>query len=433
MKKRILASLLCIAILTSMAACGRRRDSGGDSKLSNLPAPSELTMTSEAEITTTEDPTDIITEKSTTESDAASAAEDLGTYEQQTLTDDIYDYQIVLDGIVYTIPLMVKELESTGWVCSDDREDMIPAQSYGYVSFTKGENRIHAEVKNYNVNQQPIKDCVVNGIDIDYTSYHGEAEIAGHIKFMEAKRDDVIARFGSPSDGYEGNYFFKDTYKVSSYQEVVLTYDCEQDLILREISVVNFEEPEGLDKGEVSAEIPEILATYQAPTGISSNVYDYTFLYAGDYYQLPAPVSEFTKNGWTIVENKSDMYVAGSDSGKLTMSKDNQVVWTYVRNYDLNATAIENCYVTELKASVHECNVEMEVTGGIRIGDSKADLEAALKALNVPYEEEDGDYRITDERSITYHVDIHVYEDVITTMEVQYQPYVSDYREMMGF
>ena len=42
--------------------------------------------------------------------------------EEKTLSDDLYSYQVSIDGHVYSLPCPVSEFEEYGWVIDDDRE-----------------------------------------------------------------------------------------------------------------------------------------------------------------------------------------------------------------------------------------------------------------------------------------------------------------------
>ena len=108
----------------------------------------------------------------------------------------------------------------------------------------------------------------------------------------------------------------------------------------------------------------------------------------GALYQLPCPVSEFVNNGWEVVDGKSEESIEGRGSGKVTLRKNNFEFWTYVRNYDDNATAVENSFVTDFQLRDHDANVSVKIAGGV---EYHMDQDEAMKILEpMGYEFEEG-------------------------------------------
>ncbi len=104
------------------------------------------------------------------------------------------------------------------------------------------------------------------------------------------------------------------SYSLDYDQEVHL-FVYKDSKVLEEISVENLVEPSDLPEQKVSDAIPEEISMYEQPSELSNDFFDYTVEYAGDMYKLPAPVSEFEKNGWKIKDEYKDMAVKGDSYG----------------------------------------------------------------------------------------------------------------------
>ena len=326
--------------------------------------------------------------ESTGDSDAAESAE---------LSDDLYSFQVSIGGTVYQLPMAFDELEAQGWTISksDDPEDMVPSNSYTYVRFNKGENTITADVINFAINEMPVKQCLIGSIEVD-ANYDFNAEstpvlLPKGIEVGKSNLDDIKAAYGEPSDSYEGDSYVKVTYERDIYERIEM-YVYKEENALLELDLRNFTEPEDFEKGEVSTEVPDIVTAYQAPQEPGEDFLSPVVEYFGDLYQLPAPVSAFLENGWTMKDVSEDAYVAGRDIDFIDMMKENQTVHFSVYNKTQNATAIENCFVQELSFGSYDPEViAMKLSGDVTLGAKKDDLIALAEEKGYLYEE-NGDY-----------------------------------------
>jgi hypothetical protein len=152
--------------------------------------------------------------------------------------------------------------------------------------------------------------------------------------------------------------------------------------------------PDDFEVGEVSTEVPDVVANYQAPEALSEDYLDPVVEYFGDLYQLPAPVSAFVENGWTIQNASDDDYVSGNSMEAIDMMKENQTVHFYIYNVTGNATTYENCMVRELSYHTYdESIIDMKLSGGITLGSDSDEILA--------FADENG-YLYTDEREDGY-------------------------------
>lgn len=76
--------------------------------------------------------------------------------------------------------------------------------------------------------------------------------------------------------------------------------------LLNGVSIRNLSQPEDFVASPVSQQVPAIVESYQAPQAVGESLDSFALSYAGCLYQLPAPVSAFLDNGWTLVEDDSE-------------------------------------------------------------------------------------------------------------------------------
>lgn len=326
-----------------------------------------------------------------------SAATDDAVTAEAGLSDNVYDFQVEISGDLYQFPMSYADFTGLGWTL-DDREDpemKITSNSYGGVYFSKGDLSIRANVINLGVNEVPMTECLVGGISIDEGVSDKDLSplginLAKGITMGKSNVDDIKAAYGDPSDTYDSDMYTKLTYQKDLYQDIEL-YVYKKDNTLREVSLRNFTEPEGFDKGSVSGETPEIVTAYTVPDKLGSDMLDPVVEFCGDLYQLPCPVTAFQANGWELLDVADDDFVAGGSIGFIDMMKNNQKVNFSVYNFTENAVTIENCFVTELQAATYDAEtITIKTSGDITLGAEKADLIAAAEAKGYPYSDEEG-------------------------------------------
>ncbi len=315
--------------------------------------------------------------------------------ETAALSDDLYSFQMEYDGVLYQLPMAYADLTAQGWALSeyDDPQQMIGTNSYTSVGFVKGERSIRADIVNFGINEAPLTECLIGGLSVDegYTDVdftQTVIRLPKGITMGTSNMDDIKGAYGEPSDTYEGDNYVKATYQMDTYQDVEL-YVYKDDNTLRQISLRNFTEPEGFDKGSVSGEVPEAVSAYTAPTELSGTFMEPTVEFFGDLYTLPAPVSAFEANGWTMVDVEEDAFVEGSGLAFIDMMKENQSVRFSVYNLTENAVAMENCFVTELSHATYDPEViSMKIAGNVALGADKTELMAMADENGYIYEDD---------------------------------------------
>lgn len=368
------------------------------------------------------------------EENTEAASQETAASEDSALSDDLYSFELLLDGELYQFPMSYEEFTAKGWTYKDDDTIEIKPNSYSPSErFTKGSLEIYASVINLGINTLPLSECTVGGISMDEWQYKDAPEttleLPGGITYGASTLEEITAAYGPASDTYEGDLYTKLEYEYDYYQDWELYVSTETG-VLNEVEVRNFvadEEANSSAAAEVSDEpTPEVLA-YEAPTELGDDPGSFTVDYAGDLYQLPAPVSFFEEKGWTLKREASDSIIPGRSFGWVSMLKDNQELKVIARNYNDNATVIDNCFVTTVKANVYGPELSLTLPSGITMGMTAEELTAALESISLEQDVEESDsftyYNLIKEASrSTIQIIVKKEDGVVTGIEVQNAP-----------
>jgi len=351
-----------------------------------------------------------------------------------TLSDDIYDYQIQLDDIVYQLPMTYSDFVAYGWTCEEDEDEKLDSNYRSSVtSFSMGELTVYTSIVNFDTSARPMKECYVGKISVDdyqLKKAGARALIPGGFELGVSKSDEVIDKFGTPTDEYDGSSSLSLKYSEDYYQEISLRFDKESGL-LNSIEVCNLTKPEDFETGEASDEIPKAVTAYKAPASVSDDFADFTVEFGGDLYQLPAPLSALEKNGWKI-KSDGEETISGRGYGWVTLRKDNQEFRVIAQNYSSDATNYLNCFTTTFKASEMENKTPMTISKGITIGMSQANLEKALKGTKFEKDDSSSSYiqyeiEPVGTRTDTYSILVNKESKKVYKIEMDYQPKFDDF------
>ncbi len=193
--------------------------------------------TTEAYVTTEATTTEATTTEATTEAgDATTEASDAttATTTSSAVSDTWSDYQICVDGVVYTIPCSINDFVANGWVVdADDASFIVNVGTYTYTYLEKNGVQISVDVVNPDPeNFKMVSECDVFSVgfddweELDPAAYY----IAKGIH-IGSTYEEVIAAYGTPSDEYvdeDSDYGYKSlTYEVdgasSYYQSLSIT------------------------------------------------------------------------------------------------------------------------------------------------------------------------------------------------------------------
>jgi hypothetical protein len=388
MKKfnRAVISICIFAIL--MSACT-------DKSVNNLSSKSSMPDSSvEQSEESAEKPISDSIKKSSSEEQRESAG-------FKKVLDDGIRLQILDD--VFQFPMKYEQFVEYGWVLGDEQEgiaETIRPNDDEMFWFIKDDALVWAYLENFDINSIPVSECYVSGLCmVSRDDPHvTEVAISGGAIPNKSTLEEVKEQYGKPiyeetEDGRMTIHYYGDP-----GQSIIFAFYPEEniatkDLLLAEVSVRNAVVPKDFVKGEVSTEIPEAVAEYKLPEKLGAGLESGTVKFDGVVYQLPVPVSVFKENGWVIEndwaienglvseEDETDIVVAGHDSYPIIMKKGDQSFIDSAINYSLNATTIDNCFISELASNQFQCNKELELPLGIEIGMKESDLLKALESV----------------------------------------------------
>lgn len=304
------------------------------------------------------------------------------------LSDNLFDFQVDVNGKVIQLPITAKELMDMGITYENKDGKKLPSNHIVHCeSFYDGDFQFLVDLVNFDINELPYEDCYVTGIKLeDYYLKKTNATVTmpKGIELMSSTRKDVEAAYGEPTDVYEDSDYPTIKYSLDYDRVVTFSFDAKEGNILTDIEIENTCKPENFEASEADTEsVPEIVKAYKAPTALTDDLFDFVFEFAGGIYELPVPVEELVANGWTIVDNSENEIVEGNGFTRIDMMKDNQTFRASVKNYDGNATTVMGCFVTSVRASEFECNLEMKIANNIYFGMPVEDLEKALEGYEV--------------------------------------------------
>ena len=174
--------------------------------------------------------------------------------------------------------------------------EISPNQYTSAEVFKNGDLTIYATIFNLGVNVVPVSEADIAGITLD--SFYLEdtdltASLPGGIT-MDSTIDDVIAAYGEPSSRYDGDTLTSLDYTYASYQDVSFSFDSESGAMTGlELRNLVASEEDGDAASEINEDAPEVVAQYQAPTELGTDLRACTLELEGTLYQLPAPVRVF--------------------------------------------------------------------------------------------------------------------------------------------
>lgn len=176
MKKKTLAVLLAISCSLSMAACG----ASGAEDAETLSRADEAREELESEFSE-EEPEEEAPEEEVKEEPDEEEPEEVKeepeddekeikktTSMPSDLSDDLYDFQISIDGTVYQFPMWYSDFEALGWEYDGDNTCVLSSNQYTVAeTWTKDGFEVYTELANLSMNSVPFSESMVAGIDLD--------------------------------------------------------------------------------------------------------------------------------------------------------------------------------------------------------------------------------------------------------------------------
>ena len=295
------------------------------------------------------------------------------------LSEDIYSFQVSVNGKVMQFPMWYSDFESLGFSYTKDATQTLSSSQY-----TVGEVWTLDGVK-----AQPYTKCMVAGINFDkyyLEDANWEIILPKGIQYGVSTKEDILAAYGTPSSDYEGSMYYKMAYEYDYHQEIIF-YVYNESGVVEEIEIENVIELEGADNS-IDETVPEMVTKYTAPAAVGDDLYTFNAEIEGHLYTFPCPVSEFLANGFTIQENNSAQAVAAGDFDWVELRYDNQSIRLIVRNYADYATIPENCFIKSFETHAnYDPTFDVTVPCGITLGESEDSLKEKISAFHYEVEE----------------------------------------------
>lgn len=314
-------------------------------------------------------------------------------------SEDLYSFEISLNGKLYTLPEDFSEFEKNGWTIEKRKSDKIaPKKEMVCVHIKNGDAEAEVDLFNNDLDELPINKCKVGTVIVGDSDIETGTDITlpKGIKIRSTK-DEIIKAYGEPTESEEITPEYKDaepftalSYRIQGGQSIEFNISNESNKITQiELKNLVQDEDKSTAKKDSSSkndsgsnEIPESVTKYEAPKEFSNDLNSFNIKYDGVLYSIPALVAEFEKNGWKVVD-APELIAARDYKFGVILQKDNKNLSVIVYNDSPNATSAENCFVAGIMADEYLKKIPLELPKGITIGSSKDDVDKAYSDCEV--------------------------------------------------
>lgn len=438
MKKKQVSMLLLVALL--LTGCGQDKqvvtptydwmESGVSISAESFEEASDEASAEEKEGETSGDVTK--EEESTEESSNEPAPEKEVVNTPDALSDNLYDYQISINGEVLQFPMWYEDFTALGWEYVGDPADTLDAMSYySYVVFAKDGAEFNFVTYNYGINAMPISESLVCGISVDewdMDEIDAEIVLPGGVSYGVSTLADLEAAYGAPKDSYEGTYYTEYTYQENDdyYCRIRLEVSTETG-VLSAVDMQNLIDLEGIaeEANLFYDETPQAVTDYVAPGEMSADFKAYTVTIDNVLFAVPAPLSVLLADGWAVDDEIE--IIPGKWTEYLYLVKGEERLSVTIINPHPNAVAIANTMIYDVEVSSYNVPKKAVFAAGIEMGMTEDDLLAALEGQT--YESSDYDtsrvYNMELEDDYNTSYSVWVRDGVIDQVGVSYRaPYL---------
>ena len=296
------------------------------------------------------------------------------------LSNNLDDFTFKINDIVYKLPIEIEAFTKNGWKLPDyfdEYDKEIDSHNKESEYLVKGENELSIQIFNMSGNRKKLKECPVGRIEYDFS---GDLQfyIAGDFLLNGKTFDEVKDKFGEPTRQEDYDNYIEIVYEKTGsewiYEMYTMRFDSKTKVI-QNINMVNFIKTETVENDNSDT---TYLSNYKAPSSLGNDPNSFNVSIMGDLYTLPAPVSEFEKNGWEIIESCDVGAGTYVDEG-ITMKKNDITAKFGVYNFGSLQVDAKNATIFEVNTDEYEFkDIDLILPGNIRIGTTKADVEKIL-------------------------------------------------------
>ncbi len=257
---------------------------------------------------------------------------------QKETADQLFECRFILFGKTYKLPCAVSEFIDSGWSFTKVPPNLTGRQNstdaYEMVK-NDGEKTYRCSVRLANAGADSCK----ADKGIVYLIKFEDINFANDIDFdmcgitAQSTKDAVSSKFGSDALSY-----------TSDDVQILLDYSSSGKLSSISISNQNIEYEE-LRAGNN----PDLMDSYVEPISIGKDIKNPIVRLGGNLYRLPAPVSAFIKNGWTVGQGGTNLLPAGGTSSYGCMlQRDGVNIAFTVYNPFNSAEEAQKCLITSV-------------------------------------------------------------------------------------
>lgn len=157
---------------------------------------------------------------------AESEKESLPETTAAKLSENLYDFQLSINGIVYQFPMSYADFEAMGWTYDGESADILAVNQYVALQrWMKDDIYVHTKLANLSEAAVPYSDSIVAGINIERSMIADcdwKILLPGGIEWGVSNADDIREAYGEPVSDYDGERYYKMTYQDDYYREIDL-------------------------------------------------------------------------------------------------------------------------------------------------------------------------------------------------------------------
>lgn len=354
--RNLIASVLVVFILLTAVGCGNNSSSFNNNGGSHLGAGS---LNEDSNTNTTGENTGV------------------------TLSDNLWDFTLQIDGVVYKLPMDISAFKNNGWAFPDyfDTSKQLTSDSYESTKLEKNGEKIDVELINKTGEAQKAGDCPVGRITYNFSGSL-KINLAGNYDLNAATLDNLIAKFGAPTSneiyGESTEVMYEKEGASSIYERYTFKFNTASGEI-EEVNIVNFIATKttmnSADAGNDNAK------GYIEPTALGTDPATFNVSVLGELYTLPAPVSAFIENGWELQSSVS--IGAGTYNDNVSLSKNGKTFVFGAFNFSDKQAEVKDCTIYKVTQDEYEnVGLDLIVPGNIKIGSSATDAAEAFSGLD---------------------------------------------------
>ena len=294
-----------------------------------------------------------------------------------------------LNGVIYTLPIHVSELEANGWVPDDPDNrfgtDTLEPGGFATWSLTDGNQFVGTMFTNISEEVLLVSESCITGIIAHTIHFDAQIIFSGNI-MIGSTFEDVIEVYGDPCvvDVFEKSSSLSITYASDQYY-LRLNIDTQSNLVVfivlyhlgyswLEPTLETSSEPPAIDIDEERA-----VVIYE----ISDNLHSFMIGLGGVVYTLPVHFSELEANGWRFCDVSNDYcptsYILKPRSRALWWTLTDGIGFAEVNftNLSSDLLPISESYITAVATTRPTVGEQPVFPSNITIGSAYEDVLAA--------------------------------------------------------